>query len=292
MDGTGSAILRIVAWTAGLGAIAYLAIIALVYTQQRRLLFPASPVRISAAQAGLDGVQDVVIATSDGEQLVAWWKPPEPGRALLLYFHGNGGSLLNRRDRVRMLTQDGRGILIVSYRGYSGSTGTPSESGLREDARAARDWLSTYEPGRIVLYGESLGTGVAVRLATERQVGGVILDAPYTSTADIAKGLFWYLPVALLMRDQFRSIDRIGDIKVPLLVMHGEEDSVIPIALSELLFKAANEPKRYLRLPGTDHVSVLESGGIDAVRRFLVEIEGRLRAEAGASAEELPNGRD
>lgn len=292
MDGTGSAILRIVAWTAGLGAIAYLAIVALVYTQQRRLLFPASPVRISAAQAGLDGVQDVVIATSDGEQLVAWWKPPEPGRALLLYFHGNGGSLLNRRDRVRMLTQDGRGILIVSYRGYSGSTGTPYESGLREDARAARDWLSTYEPGRIVLYGESLGTGVAVRLATERQVGGVILDAPYTSTADIAKGLFWYLPVALLMRDQFRSIDRIGDIKVPLLVMHGEEDSVIPIALSELLFKAANEPKRYLRLPGTDHVSVLESGGIDAVRRFLVEIEGRLRAEAGASAEELPNGRD
>ena len=292
MDGTGSAILRIVAWTAGLGAIAYLAIIALVYTQQRRLLFPASPVRISAAQAGLDGVQDVVIATSDGEQLVAWWKPPEPGRALLLYFHGNGGSLLNRRDRVRMLTQDGRGILIVSYRGYSGSTGTPSESGLREDARAARDWLSTYEPGRIVLYGESLGTGVAVRLATERQVGGVILDAPYTSTADIAKGLFWYLPVALLMRDQFRSIDRIGDIKVPLLVMHGEEDSVIPIALSELLFKAANEPKRYLRLPGTDHVSVLESGGIDAVRRFLIEIEGRLRAEAGASAEELPSGRD
>ena len=292
MDGTGSAILRIVAWTAGLGAIAYLAIIALVYTQQRRLLFPASPVRISAAQAGLDGVQDVVIATSDGEQLVAWWKPPEPGRALLLYFHGNGGSLLNRRDRVRMLTQDGRGILIVSYRGYSGSTGTPSESGLREDARAARDWLSTYEPGRIVLYGESLGTGVAVRLATERQVGGVILDAPYTSTADIAKGLFWYLPVALLMRDQFRSIDRIGDIKVPLLVMHGEEDSVIPIALSELLFKAANEPKRYLRLPGTDHVSVLESGGIDAVRRFLVEIEGRLQAEAGASAEELPSGKD
>jgi fermentation-respiration switch protein FrsA (DUF1100 family) len=292
MDGTGSAILRIVAWTAGLGAIAYLAIIALVYTQQRRLLFPASPVRISAAQAGLDGVQDVVIATSDGEQLVAWWKPPEPGRALLLYFHGNGGSLLNRRDRVRMLTQEGRGILIVSYRGYSGSTGTPSESGLREDARAARDWLSTYEPGRIVLYGESLGTGVAVRLATERQVGGVILDAPYTSTADIAKGLFWYLPVALLMRDQFRSIDRIGDIKVPLLVMHGEEDSVIPIALSELLFKAANEPKRYLRLPGTDHVSVLESGGIDAVRRFLSDIEGRLPAEARAPAGELPSGRD
>ena len=292
MDGTGSTIVRVLAWAACLGAIAYLALIALVYTQQRRLLFPASPVRVSAVQAGLQGVQDVVIATSDGEQLVGWWKPPEPGRALLLYLHGNGGSLLNRRDRVRMLTQDGRGILIVSYRGYSGSTGSPSETGLREDARAARDWLSSYDPRRIVLYGESLGTGVAVRLATERPVGGVILDAPYTSTADVAKGLFWYLPVALLMRDQFRSVDRIGDIKVPLLVMHGDADSVIPIALSELLFKVANEPKRYLRLPGVGHESILESGGIDAVRRFLGEIEAKLPAEAGASAEAQPSGRD
>jgi len=233
-----------------------------------------------------------VITTSDGENLVGWWKPPEPGRALLLYFHGNGGSLLNRRDRVRMLTQDGRGLLIVSYRGYSGSTGTPSETGLREDARAARDWLSSYEPQRIVLYGESLGTGVAVRLATERQVGGIILDAPYTSTADVANGLFWYLPVALLMRDQFRSIDRIGDIRVPLLVMHGEADSVIPIALSERLFRAANEPKRYLRLPGVGHELILESGGIDAVRRFLGMVEAKLTADTGASAEAPPSGRD
>jgi len=284
MDGPGSALVRIVAWTALLAGLAYLALLALVYTQQRRMLFPASPLRISAAQAGLEDVQDVVIPTADGERLVAWWKPPEPGRALVLYFHGNGGSLMNRRDRVRMLTQGGRGILIVSYRGYSGSTGTPSETGLREDARAARDWLNSYAPDRIVLYGESLGTGVAVRLATERQVGGVILDAPYTSTADVAKSLFWYLPVALLMRDQFRSVDRIGDIKVPLLVMHGDQDSVIPIALSELLFRAANEPKRYVRLPGTDHMSVLESGGIEAVRRFLGEIEAKLQTDSGAPA--------
>jgi hypothetical protein len=280
MDSTGSGLLRILAWTALAGGAIYLALLGLVYTQQRRLLFPASPLRVTAAAAGLPDVRDVEIATADGERLVAWWKPPEPGRALVLYFHGNGGSLLNRRDRVRLLTRDGRGILIVSYRGYSGSTGSPSEEGLREDARAARDWLNSYAPERIVLYGESLGTGVAVRLATERQVGGVILDAPYTSTADIARGAFWYLPVALLMRDQFRSVDRIGAVRVPLLVLHGEEDAVIPIALSELLFKAANEPKRYLRLPGVDHVSVLESGGIDAVRSFLAEIEVKLPAEA------------
>ena len=292
MDSTGSGLFRILAWTVLAGGLAYVALLALVYSQQRRLLFPASPIRVTAAQAGLSGVQDVELATADGERLVAWWKAPEPGRALILYFHGNGGSLLNRRDRVRLLAQDGRGILIVSYRGYSGSTGSPSEEGLRQDARAARDWLNSYAPDRIVLYGESLGTGVAIRLATERQVGGVILDAPFTSTADIARGLFWYLPVALLMRDQFRSVDRIGEIRVPILVMHGDADSVVPIALSELLFKAANEPKRFLRLPGVDHVSVLESGGIDAVRSFLGQIETALPAEARAPGSAVPTGTD
>ena len=278
MESSGSGLLRLVGNAVLIGGLIYLALLALLYTQQRRLLFPASSLRVTAAEAGLPEMQDVEIRTADGERILGWWKPPEPGRALILYFHGNGGSLWNRRERVRLLTRDGRGLLIVSYRGYSGSTGSPSEEGLREDARAARDWLNSCQPERIVLYGESLGTGVAVRLATERPVGGVILDAPYTSTADVARGVYWFLPIALLMRDQFRSIDRIGDVKVPLLVMHGEEDAVIPIALSELLFKAANEPKRYVRLPGIDHVSILEAGGIDHVRSFLGEVEKRLAA--------------
>ena len=279
MESSGSGLLRLVGNAVLIGGLIYLALLALLYTQQRRLLFPASSLRVTAAEAGLPEMQDVEIRTADGERILGWWKPPEPGRALLLYFHGNGGSLWNRRERVRLLTRDGRGLLIVSYRGYSGSTGSPSEEGLREDARAARDWLNSYQPERIVLYGESLGTGVAVRLATERPVGGVILDAPYTSTADVARGVYWFLPIALLMRDQFRSIDRIGDVKVPLLVMHGEEDAVIPIALSELLFNAANEPKRYVRLPGIDHGSILEAGGSDHVRSFLNEVEKRLAAD-------------
>lgn len=263
-----------------IGGMAYLALLGLVYTQQRRLLFPASAQRTSSADAGLPGFQDVQIRTEDGETLVGWWKPPEPGRSLLLYFHGNGGALWNRKSRVRTLAENGRGLLIVSYRGYSGSTGAPTEEGLRRDAAAAYRWLSSWEPRRIVLYGESLGTGVAVRLAGEAPVGGLILDAPYTSTVDIAKGLFWYIPVSLLMRDQFRSIDRIGDVTVPLLVMHGELDGVIPIAQSELLFAAANEPKRYLRLPGVDHVSVLEAGGFAAVGRFLDGVEAGLTPPA------------
>lgn len=282
MENVSSASVRILAGIALVASLAYLTLLALIWTQQRRLLFPASSLRTSVAEAGLSGFKDVVIETQDGEKLVAWWRPPAAGRAVLLYFHGNGGALLNRRERARALTADGRGLLLVSYRGYSGSTGSPSEAGLRLDASAARRWLSSYEPRRIVLYGESLGTGVAVWLATEAEVGGVILDAPYTSTADIAKGLFPYLPVTLLMRDQFRSVDRIARLRVPLLVLHGDRDGVVPIALSEALFKAANEPKRYVMLPGIEHEGVLEGGGLRAVRTFLDEVEGRLGAQPGA----------
>jgi fermentation-respiration switch protein FrsA (DUF1100 family) len=259
----------------------YGALLSLLFVAQRALLFPAGRERTTAAQARLSGFEDVTLTTADGERIVGWFKAPEPGRAAILYFHGNGGSLADRRDRARLLTQDGRGLLIVSYRGYSGSTGSPTETGLREDARTAYDWLAGHvAPERIVLYGESLGTGVAVRLATERSVAGVVLEAPYSSTADVARVGYWFVPVDWLMRDQFRSVDIIHAVKAPLLVLHGERDAVIPIALGERLYAAAREPKRFVRLPGVDHVSVLEQGGLEPVRAFLDTIERRLGAPA------------
>lgn len=253
----------------------YAAVVALFYLAQGALLYPAGREKVGAREAGLAGFEDVTLETEDGERIVGWYRPAEPGRATLLYFHGNGGSLLNRRDRAKLLTQGGRGLLIVSYRGYSGSTGTPSEAGLRADARAAYDWLAARAPAeRIVLYGESLGSGVAVRLATERKVAGVILDAPFTSAADVAGHHYWYLPVWLL-RDQYRSIERVHELEAPLLVMHGDRDGVIPVALGERLFAAAPEPKRFVKLAGVDHVSVLEEGGLEPVRAFLDEVEAR-----------------
>ncbi|KAA2235965.1 alpha/beta hydrolase [Salinarimonas soli] len=252
--------MRLVLILAGIVVALYGLVAGALFLGQRALLFPASQVPASAAQAGLEGVQDVVLVTPDGERLAAWWRPPQPGRAVILYVHGNGGGLMDRRSRVRALMEDGRGILALSYRGYSGSTGSPSELGLRTDARTAHDWVAQgYEAGRLVLYGESLGSGVAVRLAAERPVGGVILDAPFTSTADVARRLYWWLPVGLLMRDQFPSIDVIGRVKAPILILHGERDRVTPIALGERLFAAANEPKRMVRLPG-GHEDNLEAG--------------------------------
>jgi hypothetical protein len=245
---------------------------------QRSLLYPGSGQVTNAAQAGLAGiVEDVVLATPDGERLVAWWKPPEIGRAVVIYFHGNGGSLWNRRDRARALAATGRGLLMVSYRGYSGSTGTPSEEGLRIDARTAYDFVAKpYEPSRIVLYGESLGTGVAVRLAAEREVGGLILDAPYTSTAAVAAARFPFVPVSLLMRDQYRSAEIIGNVKAPILIMHGTADRVIPFAFGEELHAAAPEPKRFVRFEGQGHTTLLEQGGLAEVDAFLKPIEAAI----------------
>ncbi len=274
-----------------IGAVAYLALAAAIYARQASYLYPptSEPIPTGAAEAA--GFKPVIIETEDGIRLHAWWKPPRPGRAIVLYFHGNGGNLLNRSERARMLTEDGRGLLLVSYRGYSGAAGTPSEEGLRRDAQAAYLFLASYDQARIVLYGESLGSGVAVRLASENRVGGVILDAPFTSVPDVARRFFWFLPVDLLARDRYRSIDRIASIDAPLLILHGEADGLIPVALGEKLFDAAREPKRFVRLAGVDHVSVLEEGGLAHVRAFLDRIEGAFGAarvdEAGAGAPKM-----
>jgi fermentation-respiration switch protein FrsA (DUF1100 family) len=259
-----------------IAAALYAAVVLLFYLKQGALQYPASTECTTAAQAGLLGFEDVVLPTTDGERIVGWYKAPQPGRAILLYFHGNAGTLRDRAGRARLLTEEGRGLLIVSYRGYSGSTGTPTETGLRTDARTAYDWLAQRFPAeRIVLYGESLGTGVAVALATERRVAGVILDAPFTSAADVAGHHYRFLPVWLL-RDQYRSLDRIRDTRAPLLVLHGDQDGVVPFSLGERLFADAPEPKHFVRMPGGDHASNLENGGVEPVGRLLAEIEAKL----------------
>lgn len=269
-------------WLIRLSALAvavYAALVLALYVQQRSLVFPARTRVASAAEAGLQGIEDVVLVTPDGERLVGWWKPPLPGKALIVYFHGNGSSLYDRRERARRLTASGRGLLMVAYRGYSGSTGAPTEEGLAIDAATVYGWVAKgYQPERIVLYGESLGTGVAVRLASERRVGGAILDAPFTSAEDVAALRYPFVPVRWLMRDPFRSKDRIAAIKAPLLVLHGEADEVVPFGLGQALFAAAAEPKRFVALPGVRHSGVLERGGEPEIDAFLARVEATLPA--------------
>jgi fermentation-respiration switch protein FrsA (DUF1100 family) len=248
--------------------------VALMYATQRSLMYFPDTQRTPPADAGLRDTEEVVLDTADGEKVVVWHLPPRGNRPVILYLHGNAGSLALRADRFRALTGDGTGLVALSYRGYGGSTGRPTEAGLIADATAAYEFAAArYSAERIVLFGESLGTGVAIALASEHKVGRVILQAPFTSAADIGAAAYPFLPVRLLMKDQFRSDERIAKVKAPLLILHGAFDRVVPLALGERLLALANEPKRLVRFPRGGHNDLDSQGAQAVVREFLSEMQ-------------------
>ena len=238
---------------------------------QRAVLFPApTSARTAPPAAGFPEAEEHVLTTADGEKVILWHVPARPGRPVVLYFHGNGDYLAGFFGRFRDLIADGTGIVALSYRGYAGSSGQPSEQGLLQDAAAAYAFTAArYRADKIVAWGFSLGTGVAVALAAEQPVGKLILEAPYTSIVDVAASAFWFAPVRLLLQDQFRSDARIARIRVPLLVMHGALDPAIPVAFGERLFAMANEPKRFVRLARGGHNDLDNFGAIEIARNFI-----------------------
>lgn len=254
----------------------YVAVLVLLYVQQRQLLYPRNPARAEIASANLPRAEETELATIDGEKLIAWVVPPREGKPVLLFFHGNAGNFANRgrQSRFRLLTEDGTGLFAVSYRGYGGSTGSPSEDGLALDARAAYAAAAArFGADRLVGYGESLGTGVVLKLAAEAPLKAVILEAPYMSTASVAQLRYPYVPVGMLMKDQFRSDLVIGEVRVPLLILHGQRDSVIPFSQGEALFALANRPKRFISFPQGDHNDLRTHGSITEVQRFLADLD-------------------
>lgn len=265
----------------GAALAAYLAVLGLLYVYQRDLMYPRNPARAEIPSADLPGIEETTLATSDGERLVAWIVPPREGKPVLLFFHGNAGNFGRgiRQTRFRALTEDGTGLFAVNYRGYGGSTGTPTEEGLLLDARAAYAAAAArFGPERLIGYGESLGTGVVLKLAAEQKLPAVILEAPYLSTASVAQLVYPFVPIALLMKDQFHSDEVIGKVHSPLLVLHGERDSVIPFAQGQALYEMANPPKRFIRFPEGDHENLPAHGSVPEIRRFLADVAaGRLK---------------
>lgn len=224
----------------------------------------------------LPGVEAVRIETEDGENLVAWWRPPPALEAsVFLFFDGNGGRPQIWEGRWRRIVEGGAGFLAVYYRGYSGSTGNPSEQGLYADARAGYDWLiaRNYKSSDIVIHGFSLGSGVAVRLASERPAHALILEAPFTGIDDVAAARFSPL-AALAIRDRFASRDLIGGVRMPLLIVHGDADSVVPFAHGERLFQLAREPKSFVRMAGSDHATLVRDGIYEHIWPFLQQHPG------------------
>jgi uncharacterized protein len=250
----------------------YLALAALMYVAQRGLMYFPEGFRTPPADAGLPEAEEVVLDTPDGARVIVWHVPPRGDRLVWLYFHGNGGALRYRVDRFRELTASGDGLVALSYRGYAGSTGRPTEAGLIADARAAYDFaVKRYGAERIVLWGESLGSGVALALASERQVGRVVLEAPFLSAVDVAAGVYPYLPVRILMKDQFRSDLRVAKVTAPVLVLHGDRDEVVPIASGQLLYKLITAPKRFMRIAGGGHENLGSFGAVAEARSFVAE---------------------
>jgi uncharacterized protein len=264
--------MALVKWTLILLLAGYLGVAALLYLTQRALMYFPDPQRIRPAAVGLVGAEDILLGTADGERVVTWHVRPRDERTVVLYLHGNGGALSHRAERFRALTDDGTGLVAIDYRGYGGSTGRPTEAGLAIDAEAAYAYAAKRYPAeRIAIWGESLGTGVAVALAAKRPVGHIVLEAPFTAAVDLAARQYPFLPVRWLMKDQFRSDLRIDAVTAPLLILHGGRDPIVPIAYGERLFALANEPKRFVRFLEGEHENLDRFGALAAVKTFLGE---------------------
>ncbi len=253
--GLASAI-RPIIWIFAILAGIYVLLLAGIMWKQRSLLYFPMRETMTPAAAGFAKAQALSLKTPDGESLVAWYVPAANGKPLFLYFHGNAGGLSDRAQRFTLMTADGYGLLALSYRSYFGSTGTPTEAGLHTDAETAYAEAIRlgYPPDRIVPVGESLGTGVAVALAAQKPVAALILDSPYTSILDVAEKTYWMFPTRLLMLDQYHSDRLIGGIHVPVLIVHGTRDGIIPFQFAKALFGMANEPKEFIAVPGAGHL--------------------------------------
>jgi fermentation-respiration switch protein FrsA (DUF1100 family) len=254
------------------GAAFYATAVTVLWAFQRDLMYFPDRSRVAPSQYDiLGGVQEVSFTTADGLDLIAWYAPAPANRPTVVLFHGNGGSLRRERFRLKHFKDAQMGALLVTYRGYSGNAGTPNEAGLYDDARAALDWLEArgVASTSVVLYGISLGTGVATKMAEEREFAAVVLEAPYTSTVDVAAFRFPVVPVSWLMEDRFESLARIAAITEPVLVMHGSSDYVIPQRFGRRLFEAANQPKEGFWPHGLGHDDIFDNGGFDTALAFI-----------------------
>jgi len=263
--------MTVLKWLVVLALVGYLCGLVALFFAQRAFIFPIpQTVRTPPAVAGFPEAEEHALATADGEKVIVWHVPAKPGHAVVIYFPGNGDFLAGLVGRFRDITSDGTGLVALSYRGYAGSSGRPSEQGLLRDAEAAYAFTSArYSADRIVVWGFSLGSGVAVALAADQRVGKLILEAPYTSITDVAAARFRIVPVRWLITDRFRSDERIARVTAPLLIMHGARDGTIPIMMGERLFELAREPRQFVRFPEGGHDDLGNYGAIETARRFI-----------------------
>jgi fermentation-respiration switch protein FrsA (DUF1100 family) len=249
---------------AGLVAILFWTV-ALMIFEEKFIYFPHKYPRGMYEDARfIPGLKDCWITTEDGVKIHGWFAAADSALATLIMSHGNAGNISHRIPIIRELQRRKFNVLMFDYRGYGRSEGSPDEEGIYKDGRAVFDYalkLPEVNPRRVVLWGTSLGGAVAVDVALHRRAAGLILESTFSSAKDVARAVYPFLPVHLVLRSQFNSAEKIQNITIPVLVMHGNRDSIIPIALGRKLFRAANDPKEFYEITGADHNDTFFTGG-------------------------------
>ncbi|NJD55333.1 MAG: alpha/beta hydrolase [Nitrospirae bacterium] len=241
----------------------YLVLVAFVYLRQAKMLyFPSREIEATPADVGL-AFNEVTVRTSDGLSISAWYVPSPQARGALIFCHGNAGNISHRLDSLKIFHDLGLSVLIFDYRGYGRSEGEPTEKGTYLDAEAAYDYLVKTKgiaPARIIIFGRSLGSAVATELAMRRAAGALIIESGFTSVTDLGRKFFPHMPVRLISRFHYASIDKVCGINIPKLFIHSPDDEVIPFEQGMRLFEKAGEPKEFLKIRGGHNEGFLMSG--------------------------------
>ncbi len=249
----------------------YFALLISTYIFQRNLLYHPKINNYYGHQLSV-AVEKTIIKTQDNVELLSWYHNKNLNSdKTLLFLHGNAGSLENRIEKLNHFGNMKLNFLIVAWRGFNGNKGKPTEKGLYEDARSAIKWLNSkgITEKSIIIYGESLGTGVAIEISQNKNFAGVILEAPFTSMTDVGKDKYPFLPVSLLLKDKYESDKKIKNVKNPILVMHGKVDNIVPLYMGKKIYKLANEPKHFFVQEYGDHMMDYDERLLNELKKFI-----------------------
>ena len=249
----------------------YASVLIVLFIFQRNLMYHPNENNYFGDKIEVD-VQKIKIKTSDNINLLGWFHKKDLKKfKTIVYFHGNAGNLENRIYKLNHFKDMNVNFLIVSWRGFSGNSGKPSEQGLYKDGSSTIEWLKNkgLVDKDIVLYGESLGTGIATELAQNNNFAGLILETPFTSMIEAAKNFYPYVPVGLLLKDKYDNQNKIKNIKIPILVMHGEVDQIVPFWMGKKIYEIANQPKYSYFTKFDDHMMEYDEKLVFALKTFI-----------------------
>ena len=254
--------------------IIYILILAILFFLQRSLLYHPSENNYFGDNL-IVSIDKVKIKTKDNIELLGWYhKKNSKNYKTILFLHGNAGSLENRIHKINHFENMNINFLIIAWRGFSGNKGNPTEKGLYEDAESAINWMKSegIETNDIIVYGESLGTGVATEIAQNSNFAGVILESPFTSMIDAAKNKYPFFPIRFLLKDKYESDKKIKNIKSPLLIMHGEADKIVPFWMGKKMYDIANEPKYSYFTKYDNHMMVYDENLLIMLKKFIYSL--------------------